>query len=274
MTAPMDPHDPNRPGGDPELATEERQDRRAAIAIVAVLVVAAVVALVWWLLSDDDEDEVTTTSSTTTTVSTTTTSTTEPTTTSSEAPFAPTLSDEELATVVWPDQDTSRRFSDPGAAAQSFATDYLGFAQPVLGEFMAGDSRSGEVEVRPRSDGPVTTVLVRQLGDDSWWVLGAQSADLQLDEPAAGATLTSPVRVSGSSRAFEGTVEVELRADGSTDPVGSGFVTGGAGPELGPFSGELEFDAGDAEWGALLLTTTSAEDGSLWQATVVRVRFG
>ena len=272
MTAPMDPDDPNRPPLGVE-DREERSDRRVALAIVALLVVAAVVALVWWLLSDDD-DEVTSSTTSTPTSESTTSSSTSSTTTTSEAPFAPTLTDEELATVVWPDQDTSQRFSDPSAAAFSFATDMLGFTDPVMGEFMAGDSRSGEIEVRAADDGPATTVLVRQLGDDSWWVLGAQTADIVLEQPESGATVSSPLQVAGSARAFEGTVQVDVHRDGDTEPVGSAVVTGSGGGELGPFSGEVEFDAGDAEWGALALTTTSAEDGRVWQATVVRVRFG
>ena len=273
MTAPMDPDDPNRPPLGVE-DREERSDRRVALAIVALLVVAAVVALVWWLMSDDDDEVTSSTTSTPTSETTTSSTTTTTSTTTSEAPFAPTLTDEELATVVWPDQDTSQRFSDPSAAAYSFATDLLGFTDPIMGEFMAGDSRSGEIEVRAADNGPATTVLVRQLGDDSWWVLGAQTDDIVLEQPESGATVSSPLQLSGRARAFEGTVEVAVLRDGSTDPIGSGFVTGGATEQLEPFSGEVEFDAADAEWGALALTTTSAEDGRVWQATVVRVRFG
>ena len=269
MTSPMDP-DPNRPPLGVE-DREERSDNRVALAIVALLVVAAVAGLVWWLVADDD-DEVTSSSTTPPSSETTTSSTTEPSTT--EPPFAPTLTEEELATVIWPNQDTSQRFSDPSAAAYSFATELLGFTEPVMGEFMAGDSRSGEIEIRAAEDGPPTTVAVRQLGDDSWWVLGAQTPDIVLEQPEAGASATSPLQLSGQSRAFEGTVQVAVLRDGSTDPMGSGFVTGGATEQLAPFSGEVEFDAADAEWGALALTTTSAEDGRVWQATVVRIRFG
>lgn len=269
MTAPMDP-DPNRPPLGVE-DREERSDKRVALAIVALLVVAAVAGLVWWLVADDD-DEVTSSTSSTPTSETTTSSTTEPSTT--EPPFAPTLTEEELATVIWPYQDTSQRFSDPSAAAYSFATELLGFTDPVMGEFAAGDSRSGEIEIKAAENGPATTVMVRQLGDDSWWVLGAQTPDIVLGQPESGATVSSPLQLSGTSRAFEGTVEVAVLADGSTDPIGTGFVTGGATEQLEPFSGEVEFDAADAEWGALALTTTSAEDGRVWQATVIRVRFG
>lgn len=258
---------------------EERFDRRAAVAIVGALLVAAVIALVWWLLADD-EDEVPAGSTTTTTeaTSTTATPTTEPpATSSSTAPpttFSGTLTDEELAVVVWPDQSSSRRFDDPTAAARAFATELLGFTDPLVDEFAAGDARSGEVQLRPAPDGPVTTVLLRQFGDEgSWWVLGAQTPDIEVTEPSAGSAIDSPLQPAGRSRAFEGTVEVEVLVDGSTEPVGSGFVTGGATEQLEPFSGSIEFDADGARWGAVVFRTTGGEDGRVWQATVVRVGF-
>jgi hypothetical protein len=139
---------------------------------------------------------------------------------------------------------------------------------------MQGDARSGEVEVRPVADGPVTTVFVRQLGDDgTWWVLGSAIADITVDSPATGATITSPVTLTGSALAFEGTVNVEVRQDGAREPVGTGYVTGG-GDEMRPFSGEVEFGTPSAERGALVLLSLSAENGQVWEAATLRVAFG
>jgi nucleoid-associated protein YgaU len=77
------------------------------------------------------------------------------------------------------------------AAATGFATELVGFTDPVVGEFQQGDARSGEVEVRAAADGPVTTVLVRQVGsDDTWSVLGAATAQIVPTTPAPGATQT------------------------------------------------------------------------------------
>ena len=154
-------------------------------------------------------------------------------------------------TALWPWATSSTRFEAPVAAARSFATDFLGFTNPVVGSFAQGDARSGEVEVRPRANGPVTTVLVRQGGDGSWWVVGADDADIVLDEPDVLDGIRSPVRVRGTALAFEGTVQVHVREDGRREPLGEGFVTGGA----------------------LVLFTRSADDGQVWQAEVVRVRF-
>ena len=158
-------------------------------------------------------------------------------------------------------------------AARAFAVDFVGFADPVVGEFMQGDTRSGEVEVRPTADGPVTTVIVRQLGTDgSWWALGSATADITVDVPGTGDAITSPVTVSGSARAFEGTVLVEVRQDGSRSPLGTGFVTGG-GDIPRPFTGQVDFSPPTAASGALVFLTTSAEDGQVWQAAVLRARF-
>lgn len=178
-------------------------------------------------------------------------------------------------TAIWPFADTSRRFDDPVSAARSFAVDYVGFTDPVVGEFRPGDSRSGEVEIRSDASGPVTTVLVRQVSsDDSWWVIGCSTPNLQLASPATGATVSSPVTVSGTSTAFEATVNVTVRQDGSADPIGTGIVMGGSMGEMGPFKGRIDFKSTGAAGGSIALSTLSAKDGRIWEASVVRVSFG
>jgi hypothetical protein len=44
--------------------------------------------------------------------------------------------------------------------------------------------------------------------------------------------------------------------------------------EMGPFSAELAFDSPGTGGGALVLVTESMEDGSTWEASVVRIAFG
>ena len=175
------------------------------------------------------------------------------------------------STAVWPVEGSDVSYPDPVAAATGFATDFVGFQAPVVGAFQQGDARSGEVEVRPRADGPVTTVLVRQLsGEDTWSVLGAVTAGIELTEPAASAVISSPVTVRGSALAFEGTVLVEVREDGRREPLGEGFVTAG-GDVMRPFEGTIDFAPPSQEHGALVLFTESAEDGQVWEASVLRV---
>ncbi len=66
---------------------------------------------------------------------------------------------------------------------------------------------------------------------------------------------------------------VEIRADGDDDPIYEGFVTGG-GAEMAPFDDELDWDDPGEGSGAVVFTALSAEDGSVMEATVVRVTFG
>lgn len=245
-------------------------------AILAVVVVAFAAILA---LRGGDNHGATgtpaTTPSVTSTTSVTTTSATSQTTTArttSPTTSPATLAPEEAASVVWPEPGGGTVYRDPIEAAVSMATELVGFTSPVVGEFQQGDSRSGEVPIRPTRQGPISTVLVRQLSDGHWYVLGASSDDLRLESPNAGSQVSSPMTVSGQSRAFEGTILVSVLARGDTEPLARKPLQGGSNADLGPFSGTVRFDApsgGGA--GVVMLTTDSAKDGSIRQATVVPV---
>jgi hypothetical protein len=170
-----------------------------------------------------------------------------------------------------PDSDT--RYTDPVDAARGFAVDFVGFTDPILSEFLLADSRSGEVEVRPNADGPITIVFLRKLSDDDfWWVLGSASQNVIIQNPDVRAVVDSPVTVSGQAKAFEGNVVVELRADGVAEPLFAGAVTGGS-EAFGSFEGTFEFsDPGDGG-GAMMAVVPSAQDGSVVEAAVMRVFF-
>jgi hypothetical protein len=177
-------------------------------------------------------------------------------------------------TAVWPTAASSTRYQTPEAAAQGFATDYLHMVNPVISPFQQGDARSGEVPVQPIASGPVTTVLVRKLGpNNSWWVLGAGTAAINLTEPVWDASVSSPVTLKGTSMAFEGTVQTQVREDDTNKPLGEGFVTGGS-TGMGPFDGTLAFTKPSARYGAIVLYITSAENGTVTEAMVIRVRLG
>lgn len=173
-----------------------------------------------------------------------------------------------VAVIAWPDDG-----DDPVAAARAFAVDLVGFTDPVVGPYRTGDNRSGEVAVRAKSTGPATTVMVRRLGaDGSWWVIGAATDNVTVTSPAAGDAIASPVSVTGSALAWEGNVNGEIRQDGTRAPLGTGVFTGG-GDVMRPFSGSISYSAPRQPYGALVLVTHSAEDGRVWQATVLRVAF-
>jgi hypothetical protein len=241
---------------------------RVLLGVAAAVAAVALVVGVLALTGDDDSDLDTVASTTTTAPEESTTSTTE----SSPTTFAPTV---DPAQALWPRVESSQRFDDPVSAARSFVVDFVGMTDPVVGEFQQGDSRSGEVPVQPTSDGPTTTVLVRQLEDDTWFVLGSAVEDIRLDTPEAGSDIDCPVRLTGEALAFEGTVQVAIRDDVSEEPIGTGFVTGGGGPAA-PFDGTVDCDLGHLDdgvhYGSILLTTEGGEDGRIWQAAVIRVQ--
>jgi hypothetical protein len=177
--------------------------------------------------------------------------------------------------VVWPPADGSVTYSDPVEAAVGFATEFVGFTAPVVGEFQQGDVHSGEVEIRPTATGPITTVLLRQIdGEVSWSVLGAVTDGIVPTAPAAGSVVKSPVTLQGNSTASEGTVDVAVRSQDKAPPLATGFVTGGSMGQMGPFEGTLEFAKPATPDGAIVFSTSSMEDGQVWEATVVSVRFG
>ena len=255
------------PGGLPGSTPGPRRPILLIVALaVAVAVIAALVAVIVW---PEDESDDAATEPTTTEAPATTATTTAPSTTA--AP--PTVAPVDTSTAVFPYGTGDVRYTDPVEVARAFAEDFVGFTDPLVGDFMQGDSRSGEVEVRPMADGPVTSVFVRQIGTDgSWWVLGSATGDITTDAPGPGDAITSPVTVSGSALAFEGAVVVEVRQDGAREPLGTGYVTGG-GDEMRPFSGPVSFSPPSADYGAMVFLTHSAEDGRVWNAAVYRVRF-
>ncbi|MDA8310338.1 MAG: GerMN domain-containing protein [Actinomycetota bacterium] len=210
-----------------------------------------------------------------TTTPTTAPSTTAPPGSSTTAPPATTVPPavpSELATAVYPTPGSGTRFVHPVAAARAFAVDFVGFVDPVIGRFVATGAESGTVAVRASPSGAVTSVQLHRI-TGSWWVLGSSTPDIRLDVPAASATIASPVRLQGTSTAFEAQVNAEVRQDGARMPIGTGRVMGGSTGAMAPFDGSVAFNPPTAARGALVLFTVSMQTGNVYEATVVRVAF-
>jgi hypothetical protein len=243
---------------EPERSTTQR---RLLVALGAVVVVVAAV-LGGLALTDDDEPDATTTTSSSSSTSTT-------------AGTSTTIPEGDLDSALFPDRAGSRTFDDPEEVARAFAVEELGFEDPLIEAFAAGDSRSGEVVVRFREEAPPTVVLVRQLSNDAWYVLGAAAEPIVLTTPTAGAVIEAPQPLAGQAYAFEGTVNVALYVDGIEDPIAETVVTGRGDGILGDFSGEIDFTPpSEASRGRLVLRSLGGENGTATlAATAVRVRF-
>jgi len=80
------------------------------------------------------------------------------------------------------------------------------------------------------------------------WLLG----------PTEGATVSSPVAISGVGTAFEGTISWQVRREGSDAVMAEGFTSGGANGEFAEFGDTVELEPGTYELRAF---ESSAEDG-------------
>ncbi len=242
--------------------------RHRRYTILAVVAIAALLGL--GACGDDDDGASTDTSTTTTTTAPSSTSTTEATTTTA----AGGVTDEEAATIVWPDPAGDTTYDEPLAAAQGFAEELVGFGSDVVySDFRQGDNRSGEIEIRPASNGPATTVLVRQMSDDHWYVLGAVSTEIDLTEPTASSAIDAPLHVAGTGRGFEGQLQVAVYERGSTTALGTGMVTAGSAGDMAAFEGDIEWSNPGGGWGSVVVTSTSGRDGGVWTAVAVPVGF-
>ena len=272
-----------------------RRRKVAAIVAIALAVIAVVVVLVV-VSNRNDDDSTNDTASTPTSLETSTSvPASEPATTTASTTSAPSttvvstttgapgstvgpttvLPVDDLSAAVWPWAGSDVRYTDPVEAARGFAVDYIGFTDPIVGQFTQGDARSGEVEVKSIETFAPTTVFVRQLGTDgTWWVIGSATENIVVTEPQVGDSIASPLTVSGQSSAFEGTVDVQIRADGINAPIFTGFVTGGNQIDgLGPFNEVFDWPNPGFGSGAIVFETTSSDDGRILEAGVIRVDF-
>lgn len=64
-----------------------------------------------------------------------------------------------------------------------------------------------------------------------------------------------------------------MREDDNSKPLGQGYVTSGS-TAMGPFSGSLACPKARAKYGAVVRYTTSAETGTVMEASVIRIQFG
>jgi hypothetical protein len=217
---------------------------------------AAVPFLLLAACSDDSDSTTSTSVSTTapTTVAPSTTvpptTTAAPTTSAASTSVAPTTVTPTTTVVsleqpaIWPAADVV--FTTPEEAAVDFVIQVLG-VPPSLGEFMQGDSRSGEIEVMSPSEGggtpsPRAVLFLRQLGPaSSWFVIGAGSDGASITTPAALAEVPAGlVTVEGVAHGFEASMIVSAYIAGSATVLTQQHTLAGSMEEAGPFSVQLD----------------------------------
>lgn len=178
--------------------------------------------------SSDESSNVTTVGSTAVTTSppgTTAPTTSVPTTvvltTVTPATTTPTTVPAEMQLAVWPAAGVV--VTTPEAAATDFLAAVFGDG-PVIGDFIAGDSRSGEFEVFATVEGapigaPRSVLVMRQLGpDDGWFVVAAGSEVATITTPQSMTTVPAAILdVEGVGTGFEATIVVSAFVAGQPD---------------------------------------------------------
>lgn len=230
---------------------------------------------------DDDQTSTTETASTQTTTASPSTSaaTTVAPTSSPTTSAAPTTAGQPTTSAATPNSTAPTGDLTPGlwppdgavspeAAAAAFVS-FVFRVEPLLGEFRAGDARSGEIDVLgPEAGGGVrSTVFVRRLGaDDAWYVIGAASEGVEITAPETGATVPAgPLDVAGLGRGFESTINVlavttELPSDGDGAAViASAIGAGGPFGTLEPF--DVTLDLSDVQPGDTLTLVARGDTG-------------
>lgn len=205
---------------------------------------------------------------TTAPAATTTAPTTLPRTTTTAAPLPP-LPDDAL----WPWPGTTTRFASPEQVASDFARRFLGVSPFLKAPKISGAEAT--IEFTPGPTATLTTVVsLRRIDVRGWIVVGCAAPSIVVDQPAAGAAVTSPLTVRGRTQAFEGHVDVEVRSDGMTAPLGRSFGTG-ASDQMAPYEASVTFTRPPMPRGTVVVSEPNAEDGAKGPlaATVVRIRF-
>ena len=217
-------------------AQQIRQPQAPVLGLGAAAAVVAVVVGVLVLTGDDDEPVATDGTTTTTTTAESTTTTTDDDHHDGAVPDA--------STPTCPCSRIRRRRSASttrSRLATAFATDFVGFSDPVVGEFQQGDAAPARSRCGASPRARRRWCCVRQLEDDTWYVIGATTDSIRLATPRSGDTITLAAAARpGRPTPSRAPCRCGLYADGMQEPIGETFVTGRGDGVLGDFTGELD----------------------------------
>ena len=237
---------------------------RTSHALPAVIATAALL-----IGCGNDAGDTASTTTVPTTTTSTTTSTTSPTATTMASTSTTTVSAtttsevvSDLQPAIWPAADVV--FATPQEAAADFVANVLHVA-PLLGEYVGGDARSGEIEVFSPGEttpGSRSLLFLRMLGpSDGWFVIGAANPNVTISTPEANARVAAELlTVEGVGRGFESTVVVTAFLAGHSDIVFDQVITAGGAWET-PLPYTVTIDLTGASPGDVVMLLVHGDTG-------------
>jgi Immunoglobulin-like domain of bacterial spore germination len=250
--------------------------RRRAVVVGAGIAAAVALAVAVPRLGDEGRIDTIDDPGPTTTVVPPSTTTPPGSASTTVAPPPPSIDIDE---VLWPDP-ARELTADPVEAVRGFVGGPLGLSDPLLSPFRQTEPGAGEVDVFAQGESGQTvdrvasTVILRRLDGEHWFVTGAASPDVEIDTPEPLAIVSSPLDVAGRVRGYEGTVNVWMLDRFGGDRVDSdpAFGTGGS-QELEPFSTQVSYLATGTQRGALYAEADRGSSTGIPSFTVFPVRF-
>jgi hypothetical protein len=180
-------------------------------------------------------------------------------------------------TYLWPPAGHAT-YADPLETARSFVAEYVGVADPPLGQVMEEEPRRVQVPVYARGEnGEVreditrSTIHLFQVEDDTWRVTRALSDAIVVDYMEVAQSAAS-ILVGGRGRGFEGTIIITAR-DGASPPnelTDHEIVIAGSAEELLPFETTLTLSRPPALTDSVFLFNDAGFEGAVPDFTVLR----
>lgn len=167
--------------------------------------------------------------------------------------------------------------SDPVGVAEAWLQNYLKQGSDITGTAKAVEGGSADVTMSRPVGGTSHPVAIVHLVKyrNAWLVTGASAPDGQLviASPAPGATVTSPVTVSGPGFGVDERALVQIR-DAETPALLGEARTGMFGNGTAAWSASVPFAPSKDGFGVIVVSVASPADGGLGELTAQKAAFG
>jgi hypothetical protein len=167
---------------------------------------------------------------------------------------------------------------DAEQTALSFTTGYLGFTEidKVVSRAIRGDDARITVGYQ-NSDGSNSVAAVLHLVriggglDAPWEVVGTNDTMLTLDKPEYGATVASPLNVSGRITGVDDSIRIDVRQLSSAVPIGT-YCCVTAGGDLTPWSARVNFRGATDQVALTIVASTGGHVQGVERFTISGIR--